>query len=153
MVPVMMEKTLFQAAMAVVLSLTAIAEVDPAEILIHEGPVFTTPGLELNEEIRFTKEFPVDAATLEKQRFVSLTNKLPLSAEKAIELAKASVETGDSLGETNVIRLELLPFKRAKNGNTLYYLIELNAVGSEVHRVVLMDGTVVKSRLRQLPAK
>ena len=51
------------------------------------------------------------------------------------------------------MRLELLPFKRAQNGNTLYYLIEHNVDGNEVHRVVLMDGTVVKSRLRQLRGK
>ena len=42
------------------------AEDPPAEILIHEGPVFTTPGLEPNEEITFTKEFPVDAAALKR---------------------------------------------------------------------------------------
>ena len=128
-------------------------EENPPEILIHEGPVFTTPGLELNEEITFTKEFPVDATTLKKQRFVSLTDKLPICAEKAIELAKASADAGDPLGETNVVRLELRPFKIDQIRDTLYYLIELHVKGSEVHRVVLMDGTVVKSRLRQLPAK
>lgn len=149
----MMAKISFQAAMAVLLSLTAIAEVAPAEILIHEGPVFTTPGLGPNEEIKFTKEFPVDAATLEKQSFASLTEKLPLSAEKAIELAKASADAGDPPGEKNLVRLELLSPKRAQNSSTLYYFIELNIKGNEVHRVVLMDGTVVKSRLRQLPAK
>ena len=153
MVAIMMAKISFQAAMAVLLSLTAIAEVAPAEILIHEGPVFTTPGLGPNEEIKFTKEFPVDAATLERQPFVSLTDKLPLSAEKAIELAKASADAGDPPGEKNLVSLELLSLKRARNGNTLYYFIELNVDGNEVHRVVLMDGTVVKSRLRQLPAK
>lgn len=33
------------------------------------------------------------------------------------------------------------------------YLVELNVDGNEVHRVVLMDRTVVKSRLRQLSVK
>ena len=149
----MLAKVLFQAGIAALLSLTAVAEAPPAEILIHEGPVFTTPGLELNEEITFTKEFPVDAATLEKQPVVSLTGKIPLSAEKAIELAKDSADAGNPPGEKNLVRLELLQLKRALKGNTLYYLVELNVDGNEVHRVVLMDGTVVKSRLRQLPAK
>jgi hypothetical protein len=82
-----------------------------------------------------------------------VTGKIPLSAEKAIELAKASTDAGNPTGEKNLVRLELLSLKRAQNGNTLYYLVEFNVDGSEVHRVVLMDGTVVKSRLRQLPAK
>jgi hypothetical protein len=146
-------KFLLQTGIAVFLGLAAMAEDPPAEILIHEGPVFTTPGLELNEEITFTKEFPVDAATLKKQRFVSLTDKLPISAEKAIELAKASADAGDPLGERNVVRLELRPFRIDQIRDTLYYLIELHVKGNEVHRVVLMDGTVVKSRLRQLPAR
>ncbi len=128
-------------------------EENPPEILIHEGPVFTTPGLEPNEEITFTKEFSVDAAALKRQPFLMATGKIPLSAEKAIELAKASTDAGNPPGEMNVVRLELLPLKRAQNGNTLYYLIELNVDGNEVHRVVLMDGTVVKSRLRQLSGK
>ncbi|PAW69884.1 MAG: hypothetical protein B9S38_08885 [Verrucomicrobiia bacterium Tous-C4TDCM] len=149
----MHSKFLLQTAIAVFLGLAAMAEDPPAEILIHEGPVFTTPGLEPNEEITFTKEFPVDAAALKRQPFLSLTDKLPLSPEKAIELAKASADAGDPPGEKNVVRLELLPFKRAQNGNTLCYLIELNVDGNEVHRVVLMDGTVVKSRLRQLRGK
>ena len=144
---------LLQTGIAVFLGLAAMAEDPPAEILIHQGPVFTTPGLEPNEEITFTKEFPVDAATLNKQASLMLTGKLPLAAEKAIELAKASADAGNPPGEKNVVRLELLPLNRAQNGNTLYYLIELNVDGNEVHRVVLMDGTVVKSRLRQLPSK
>ena len=129
------------------------AEDPPAKVLIHEGPVFTTPGLGPDEEIEFTKEFPVDAGTLKKQSSLMLTDKLPLSAEKAIELAKASADAGDPPGEKNLVRLELLSFKRDQDGNTLYYFIELNVDGNEVHRVVLMDGTVVKSRLRQLSVK
>lgn len=131
----------------------ALAEDPPREFLIHEGPVFTTPGLEPNEEIKFTKEFPVDATTLKNQPFVSLTDELPISAEKAIELAKASADAGDPPAVKNVIRLELLSFKIDYSRNALYYLVELNIRGNEVHRVVLMDGTVVKSRLRQLGGK
>ena len=146
-------KFLLQTGMAVFLGLAAMAQDPPAEILIHQGPVFTTPGLEPNEEITFTKEFPVDTATLKRQPFLSLTDKLPLSPEKAIELAKASADAGDPPGEKNVVRLELISLKRAQNGHTLYYFIELNVDGNEIHRVVLMDGTVVKSRLRQLRGK
>ena len=138
---------------SLLLGWAAQAEHPPREILIHEGPVFTTPGLEPKEEIEFTKEFPVDAATLKKQSSLMLTDKLPLSAEKAIELAKASADAGDPPGVKNLVRLELLSFKRDQDGNTLYYFIELNVDGNEVHRVVLMDGTVVKSRLRQLSVK
>ncbi len=138
---------------SILLGWVAQAGDQPAEILIHEGPVFTTPGLEPKEEIKFTKEFPVDAGTLKKQRFLMLTDKLPLSAGKAIELAKASADAGNPPAEKNVVRLELLPFKDDQNSSTLYYFIELNVDGNEIHRVVLMDGTVVKSRLRQLSGK
>jgi hypothetical protein len=149
----MLAKLLLRTGLAALLSLAAMAEDPPAEVLIHEGPVFTTPGLGPDEEIEFTKEFPVDAGTLKKQSSLMLTDKLPLSAEKAIELAKASADSGDPPGEKNLVRLELLSFKRDQDGNTLYYFIELNVDGNEVHRVVLMDGTVVKSRLRQLSVK
>lgn len=135
------------------MGLAAMAEDPPTEILIHQGPVFTTPGLDPEEEIEFTKEFPVDPGTLKKQSPLMLTDKLPLSAEKAIELAKASADAGNPPAEKNLVRLELLAFKRDQDGNTLYYFIELNVDGNEVHRVVLMDGTVVKSRLRQLGVK
>jgi len=132
----------------------ALAEDQPREILIHEGPVFTTPGLGPKEEIEFTKEFPVDPETLKKQPPVhDASSKLPVTAEKAIELAKADTEAGGRPDEKVVVRLELLPFKRDQNGSTSYYLIELKVDGSEVHRVVLMDGTVVKSRLRRLSVK
>jgi hypothetical protein len=146
-------KLLLQTGIAVLMGLAAMADDSPAEILIHEGPVFTTPGLEPKEEIEFTKEFPVDAATLKKLPYVSLTDKLPVSAAKAIELAKDSADAGDPPAEKNLVRLELLEFKRDQDGTTLYYFIELNVDGNEVHRVVLMDGTVVKSRLRQLSAR
>jgi hypothetical protein len=149
----MLAKLLLRSGIAALLSLAVMAEDPPPEILIHEGPVFTTPGLELNEVVEFTKEFPVDAAILKRQPSLMVTDKLPLSAEKAIELAKASADPGDPPGEKNVVRLELLSLKLDQNGGTLYYLIELNVDGNEVHRVVLMDGTVVKSRLRQLSGK
>ena len=47
----MLAKLLLRTGLAALLSLAAMAEDPPREILIHEGPVFTTPGLEPKEEI------------------------------------------------------------------------------------------------------
>jgi hypothetical protein len=147
----MLAKTLLRTGIAALLSLAAMAEEKPAEILIHEGPVFTSPGLGPEEEITYIKEFPVPAAKLEKHpQPLDGKSRRQLSAAKAIELAEASVETGDGPVEKKVVRLELLHHGPNKERGIPYYLIELNVQGSEIHRVILMDGTVVKSRLRRM---
>lgn len=129
---------------------------EPKQILLHEGPDLTTPGLLPKEVLTYRKEFFVSADLLAKQGRFSLppSQQLPLSAEKAIELAKATVEARDDNGEMNVMRLELLAHGGSGPSNrgnvVLYYFIEFIANGNEVHRAVLMDGSVVKSTLREL---
>ena len=74
----------------------AMAEGERKEVLVHVGPEFSSPGLAPKEEIIFIKEFPVAPAVWEKQPKLSFrSEKLPLSAEKAIELEKASADAGD----------------------------------------------------------
>lgn len=77
-----------------------------------------------------------------------------MPAEKAIELAKASAAVDASKEGIQIVKLELLSGAPEGDGRSrdrvYYYLIQMDVKGSEVHRVVLMDGTVVKSRLKQI---
>lgn len=137
------------------------------EIKIYEGPVFTSPSDdpiltsrpgEAQHDLKFVREFMVDSGLWHRQFTLTserLGEPLPLSAEKAIELARASADSGSAGPQKNVTKLELLTRKRDEDqkGDRDYvpfYLIEMNISGSEVQRVVLMDGTVIKSSLRQV---
>ena len=61
------------------------------------------------------------------------------------------------LDNAHVTKLELLTRSvREPNNPTLsisFYLVTFLVDGSEIQRVVLMDGTVVKSQLTRIPAK
>lgn len=128
------------------------------EILIHSGPTVSTPDLELytphpspgrpEKELKFIYEFPVDSEILEKIPGDHY-NPVPLSATKAIELASKSAEVEKRKDPFPVRRLELLTFDLGPK-QIRYYLVTLMTDNSaETHRVVLMDGTVVKPKLRK----
>lgn len=136
------------------------------EIKIYEGAVFTSPSDdpvltsrpgEAQRDLKFVREFLVDSGLWQRQFTLASetpSEPLPLSAEKAIELARASAESGYTGPQKNVTKLELLTREReAPKGGKAYvpfYFIEMNISGSEVQRLVLMDGTVIKSSLRQV---
>ena len=96
----------------------------------------------------------MDADLLKKQPSLSLGQDPPLTAEKAIILAKDSIEKLGPRHEKFVTRLEL----HSQGGldpsdprsRISFYLVEIVSNGNEIHRIVLMDGTVLKSSLRRL---
>lgn len=78
-----------------------------------------------------------------------LYNPVPLSTTKAIELASKSAEVEERKDPFPVRKLELLTFEVGPK-QIRYYLVTLMTDRSaETHRVILMDGTVVKPRLRK----
>ena len=132
------------------------------EILIHSGPTVSTPDAELyspemdqskTKELLFQYEFLIDYDKLKKLPDAnSDRTNIAISAIRAIQLASSSVEVGDN-GSLNVIRLELLTRSDKLIKPNDYYLITFILNGSEVHRVVLMDGSVLKPTLRRLDKK
>ncbi|WP_193210931.1 hypothetical protein [Luteolibacter marinus] len=133
------------------------------EVILHTGPEFTTPGLEsLNglgkdPDITFVREFAVDLGKLGKFNKLDESGRPgTLSAEEAIAAARADVagEYGNKVAE--VVRIEVL--NNEPSGTRppelrkapAFHLIELSVDGTTAHRIVLADGTVVRSRLRRI---
>ena len=126
------------------------------DVLLHRGPTVSTsisssPTLDRNaEELVFVKEFHVDSSLLAKLPSTHLPPAaVPVSAERAIELAKKTVELGDSPRGFTVEKLELLTTKAGDSKTVEYYLIEMLVNGSSETRVVLMDGSVIRPQLKR----
>jgi hypothetical protein len=131
------------------------------EILIYRGEEITLSEEESKEELRFVREFFISREQGVKQRKVhaNLGEKPPLSAARAMELAEASLEPSQSDGDddAHVTKLELrhrpVGDPQAPELSISYYVVNFHVDGSEVQRLVLMDGTVVKPQLTRLPEK
>ena len=144
-------------ALAVFQPLLATAEED--EIVIHRGEEFTSPGVGPKEELRFVRVFTVSREHWGKQAKVHPLSKPPLSAAKALELAEASLEPSGTDGDDDVhvtkLELHYQPSgdPRAPGSSVPYYVVDFHVDGSEVQRLVLMDGTVLKPQLTRVPGK
>jgi hypothetical protein len=128
------------------------------EILFHAGPTVTVPDAVMldptlkadpkGNDLQFIYEFFISPELLARLPHASAAP--PLSAAKAIELASASVEPKPKSGVLPVRTLDLMEGNKAGR-KISYYLITLKVDdNAESHRVVLMDGTVLKSRLRNI---
>jgi hypothetical protein len=130
------------------------------EILLFRGPKVSTPALEdgpesKKESLVFEKEFYLDAGLVGKlPASLQPSEEVAVSAQKAIELATQSIYQGEDRPRVlNVVRLELLSAEVPQSKKIDFYLIETVVNGSTEHRLVLMDGTVVKSQLKRISAK
>lgn len=124
------------------------------EVMIHQGPEMSVGvqslagSKESDRELVFRKQFFVDSSHLSELSQSGVPYKKPdLSAIKAIEVATATVDLGQRK-DFKVTRLELL--KTTTSQPVDFYLIEMLVNGSTEHRIVLMDGTVIKPRLKQV---
>lgn len=125
------------------------------EVLLHSGPMVSTPVSSLasrdkdGEELNFLKQFFIGSEELEiLPSSASENESAPISAIRAIELATQSVDMGGRRS-FNVKRMELLVSATAPKSIN-YYLVEMQVNGSTEHRVVLMDGSVIKPRLKRV---
>ena len=131
------------------------------EVIIHDGPTISVPGAELvgpnrpgnykPPEIRFTKQFFADEKTFSKNNYDPVTGKVrERKATEAITLALASVFSGDGSDGAKVTKLENLESKVIPDRTIRYFLITISVNGSEEHRIVLHDGSVIEPRLMRL---
>ena len=129
------------------------------EVLIHEGPSVSVPGLKVAgpagrgepPEIVFIKQFFTDKKTAQRNQTQFDANKVrKISAARACELVMDSMKADYGHNNPSIVKFELLPspdpekFPRPIE----YYLITIDVTGSEEHRVVLLDGTVLEPRLK-----
>ncbi|WAC20337.1 hypothetical protein OVA24_02960 [Luteolibacter sp. SL250] len=131
------------------------------EILFHAGPTVAVPDAVMldptlkadpkGDDLQFIYEFFIGSELL--ARLPHASGMPPLSAAKAIELASASVEPKPESGGLPVRKLDLMEDNKAGK-RISYYLITLKVDdNAESHRVVLMDGTVLKPKLRRIDGK
>ena len=146
-------------AMMVMSAILALGAAGAKEVMVHSGPRVASPEASLyspfpdsekhGKDLTFIYEFFVEPEILGRipeNRF----DADPLPASRAIELASKSAEVAERKTLFPVKKMELL-FFGAGSKRIRYYLITLLTDGSaETHRVVLMDGTVVKPRLRRI---
>lgn len=147
---------LLLAALAVSFAPFAVAE----EVLVHEGPRVSTPGLSYlgpdgrekgaSSEITYVKQFYTDEKNLAGNIDPRTKAPRPVTAARAIELALASMEDDYEEGNPIVTKLEAFPELTSGVEFIHYFLITINVKGSEVHRVVLVNETVLGSRLKRL---
>lgn len=131
-----------------------------AEVLLHTGSQVLTPASSpitpLSSQpapkfIKFQREFFIDQDLLAAlpSRISELEN-LPISAVEAIDLTKKDIDPNNALRAFLVTEVKLL--KGPENGNPQveFYLVSTVASGSEYHRIVLMNGQIIASKLRQI---
>ena len=73
-----------------------------------------------------------------------------LSAIEAIKLAEKNVDPARGLRSLKVTEVKLLTGPRPEKRPVDYYLVSMLANGSEEHRIVLMNGDVISSKLREI---
>jgi hypothetical protein len=124
------------------------------EVLLHSCPSISIPVSSLSspertsKELVFLKQFFIGSEALEKlPHAIDITGSAPLGAVRALELATAS-DGIDKSRSFVVKRLEFLTSATPKPVD--FYLIEMLANGSTEHRVVLMDGSIIKPRLKNV---
>ena len=130
------------------------------EFLIHTGPPVSTPASTpvtpfpesgSPKLIKFQREF-----FIERNLFISLPRasaeheNVSLSAIAAINLAQKNVSPDGGFRSFKVTEVKLLKGPMTENNPVDYYLVSMLANGSEEHRVVLMNGDVISSRLRRV---
>jgi hypothetical protein len=123
------------------------------DVLLHELPEIVMPIASLasaekvGEELVFRKQFFIAGEVLEKLPAARMEiEDIPVGAAHAVE---AAVRSLDFEGRGfRVRRMELLASAGAKPVD--FYLIEMLVNGSSEHRIVLMDGSVIRPRLRNI---
>jgi hypothetical protein len=133
------------------------------EVILHTGPPVSTPAATpvtpVQEQgslklINFQREFFID-----RDRLASLPQPssefgtVPISAVEAIKLATKHTDPQGGLRTLIVTEVRLLRGPVNVVRPIEYYLVSMLANGSEEHRIVLMNGEVISSKLRKIEDK
>jgi len=127
-------------------------------VLLHDGPTVFTPDAivyspqsdqQSGKNLEFKYQFFIDSTDL---------NRLPsgtieqghsvITATKAIDLATSSLNP--TAKNPTILRLELMSFRASATKVIDYYIITMLENRSEVHRVVLMNESVIKPIMKQV---
>lgn len=137
------------AILTLTLALSLAAEED---LLVLTAPSVSVPLAGTEKVLKYDRQFSVSRKTAEQlYENIAYGRKRPIDAVKAIEAAKASVFLGDSPDPLQVTKLELLKLEIGPHEELEYFMITVRVTGSEEHRVVLLDGTVLKPEIKQAP--
>lgn len=130
------------------------------KLLFHIGPPVSTPASTpvtpfpekgLPKLIKFQREFFIGRDVFASLPRASAEHEdVHLSAIEAINLAQKNVDPAGGLRSFKVVELKLLKGPMTEKLPVDYYLVSMLANGSEEHRIVLMNGDVISSKLREL---
>jgi hypothetical protein len=122
------------------------------ELLVINAPSVTVPLEGTGRVLKYDRQFSVSRRIAEQvYENIAYGRKRPIDAVKAIEAAKASVFVGDSEVPLQVTKLELLKVEIGPHEKLEYFMITVRVTGTEEHRVVLLDGTILKPKIKQAP--
>jgi hypothetical protein len=155
-----MTTSAYRFSILLIVSLGSLFPLQGEELLFHTGPPVDTPAstpvAPFPEQgspklIKFQREFFISREVLASLPRASADHEgISLSAIEAINLAQKSVDPTGSLRSIKVTEVKLLKGPMTEKHRVDYYLISMLANGSEEHRIVLMNGSVISSRLRAL---
>lgn len=132
-------------------------------MILHTGPPVSTPASTpvtpfpehgSPKLINFQREFFID-----RDRLASLPQSssefgtVAISAVEAIKLATKNADPHGGLRTLIVTEVRLLKGPVNVARPIEYYLVSMLANGSEEHRIVLMNGDVISSKLRKIDDK
>jgi hypothetical protein len=130
------------------------------ELLFHTGPPVDTPAATpvtpfpekgSPKLIKFQRDFFISREVLASLPRASADHEgISLSAIEAINLAQKSVDPTGGLRSFKVTEVKLLKGPMTEKHPVDYYLVSMLANGSEEHRIILMNGDVISSRLREI---
>lgn len=130
------------------------------DLLFHTGPPVSTPAS--SPITPAPDEGPLKFIEFQREFFIAkdLLASLPepsakfgsvaVSAVEAISLAKKNIDPDGNLRTLIVTDVRLLTGPENGARQVEYYLISTLANGSEVHRIVVMNGRVLSSKLRKI---
>lgn len=147
--------------LVVALAVSFALHAEAKEVLVHEGPSVSVPGLGTlgpngtqrakPPDVTYVKQFFIEEKNVTAGNYDPQTKEQRIiTAARAIELALASMEEDYEKGIPIVTKLEAFPELTSGVESIRYFLITINVKGSEEHRVVLINETVVRSRLKRL---
>lgn len=128
---------------------------EDGSVLLHAGPRVESPGLGSvqrggtveAEPLVFEYRFSVSKEKLESLPYAGAAELPPLLAVEAIGAARKSIFDPEGDARIFVKELRLLMTSEEVGKSVGYYLVTFLHNGSEAHRAVLMDGSVLEPEL------
>lgn len=140
----------------IVVFLSPTSPLSASEMLLYREPPFTIldaplPGGRMDRELKFVREYFIEKTTFAALPAVTAENERPiLTPDEASAISKAAAASQYNPTDFSVTSVRLLQSKVKDPHQIDFYHIRMQVNGSEVHRIVLMNRTLVEQKLKRL---